>query len=119
ALGHEVVACSLIEIVPLLAAPIDTSGYDWAVVTSPNGADQFDRRRSGRLPRVAAIGPGTAEALRGHGIDPALVAGDSRQEGLVDEFPKPPGRVLFVAAEGARRHLIDALGADFVPLYRT
>ena len=68
---------------------------------------------------MAAIGPGTAEALRAHGIEPALVAGDSRQEGLADEFPRPPGRVLFVAAEGARRHLIDALGADFVPLYRT
>jgi uroporphyrinogen-III synthase len=27
--------------------------------------------------------------------------------------------VLFAAAEGARRGLIDALGADFVPLYRT
>jgi uroporphyrinogen-III synthase len=27
--------------------------------------------------------------------------------------------VLFAAAEGARRRAIDALGADFVPLYRT
>jgi uroporphyrinogen-III synthase len=27
--------------------------------------------------------------------------------------------VLFAAAEGARRRPIDALGADFVPLYRT
>jgi uroporphyrinogen III methyltransferase/synthase len=119
ALGHEVVACPLIEIEPLPAEPIDTSGYDWVVVTSPNGAVHFDRRRTGSLPRVAAIGPGTAEALRARGIEPALVAGDSRQEGLVAEFPKPPGRVLFAAAEGSRRHLIDALGADFVPLYRT
>jgi uroporphyrinogen-III synthase len=117
--GHEVVACPLIEIEPLPAEPIDTSGYDWVVVTSPNGADHFARRRSGRLPAVAAIGPGTAEALRAGGIEPALVAGDSTQEGLVAAFPQPPGRVLFVAAEGARRHLIDALGADFVPLYRT
>jgi uroporphyrinogen III methyltransferase / synthase len=119
ALGHEVVACPLIEIEPLPSEPIDTTPYDWVVVTSPNGAEHFDRRRSGTLPRVAAIGPGTAEALRERGIEPALVAGDSRQEGLVDEFPRPPGRVLVVAAQGARRHLIDALGADFVPLYRT
>ena len=119
ALGHEVVACPLIEIEPLPPEPIDTTPYDWVVVTSPNGAEHFDRRRSGTLPRVAAIGPGTAEALRERGIEPALVAGDSRQEGLVDEFPRPPGRVLVVAAKGARRHLIDALGADFVPLYRT
>ena len=117
--GHEVVSCPLIEIEPLPDEPIDTTGYDWVVVTSPNGAVHFDRRRVGALPRVAAIGPGTAEALRALGIEPGLVAGDSRQEGLVAEFPQPPGRILFVAAEGARRHLIDALGADFVPLYRT
>jgi uroporphyrinogen III methyltransferase/synthase len=119
ALGHEIVYCPLIEIEPLPAHPIDTTGYDWVVVTSPNGAEHFASRRTGTLPPVAAIGPGTAEALRRHGIEPALVAGDSRQEGLVDTFPRPPGRVLFAAAEGSRRHLIDALGADFVPLYRT
>ena len=27
--------------------------------------------------------------------------------------------MLFAGAEGARRHLIEALGADFLPLYRT
>ena len=119
ALGHDVVTCPLIEIEPLPPEPIDTSGYDWVVVTSPNGAEHFDRRRTGPLPRVAAIGPGTAEALRRRGIEPALVAGDSRQEGLLAEFPQPPGHVLFAAAEGSRRHLIDALGAEFVALYRT
>ena len=119
ALGHEVVACPLIEIEPLDDAPVDTSGYDWLVVTSPNGATELARRRTGTLPRVAAIGPGTAEALRAHGVEPELVAGDSRQEGLVNAFPPDPGRVLFAGAEGSRRHLIDALNADFRPLYRT
>jgi uroporphyrinogen-III synthase len=38
---------------------------------------------------------------------------------LLREFPRPAGRVLFAAAEGARRTAIDGLGADFVPLYRT
>jgi uroporphyrinogen-III synthase len=119
ALGHEVVACPLIEIEPIDDGPVDTTGYDWLVLTSPNGAEQFARRRRGVLPRVAAIGPGTAEALRAQGIEPELVAGDSRQEGLVDAFPANPGRVLFAGAEGSRRHLIDALHADFRPLYRT
>jgi uroporphyrinogen III methyltransferase / synthase len=119
ALGHEVVACPLIEIEPIDDGTVDTSGYDWLVVTSPNGAAQLAQRRTGTLPRVAAIGPGTAEALRESGIEPALVAGDSRQEGLVREFPADPGRVLFAGAEGSRRHLIDALHADFRPLYRT
>ena len=35
------------------------------------------------------------------------------------EFPRPPGRVLFAAAEGASRTAIDGLGADHIPLYRT
>nr|MDQ2980992.1 uroporphyrinogen-III synthase [Actinomycetota bacterium] len=34
-------------------------------------------------------------------------------------LPSPAGRVLFAGAERARRHLVDALGAEFVPLYRT
>ena len=118
-LGHEVVVCPLVEIEPLGDEPIDASSYDWVVVTSPTGADELARRRRGALPRVAAIGPGTAEALRARGIEVALVASVSTQEGLVTELRRPPGRVLFAGAEGARRLLIDALGADFVPLYRT
>jgi uroporphyrinogen-III synthase len=48
-----------------------------------------------------------------------LVPAVHTQEGLVSEFPRPPGRVLFVGAEGARRHLVGELDADFVPVYRT
>lgn len=119
-LGHEVVACPLIEIEPIEpAAAIDASGYDWVVVTSPNGAELFAQRRAGELPKVAAVGPGTAEALRTRGIEPALVPRVSTQEGLLAELPRPPGRVLFAGAEGARRLLVDELGADFLPLYRT
>jgi uroporphyrinogen-III synthase len=47
------------------------------------------------------------------------VPSESSQEGLLREFPRPAGRVLFAAAEGARRRPIDELNADFVPLYRT
>lgn len=118
ALGAEVVECPLIEVERTSDEPIDASGYDWLVVTSPNGADEVARRGL-ELPRVAAVGPGTAETLRAHGIEPAFIPSTSTQEGLADEFPQPHGRVLFAAAEGARRHAIDALGADFVPLYRT
>ena len=117
-LGHEVVECPLIEIERTSDEPIDASGYEWVIVTSPNGADELVRR--GRnLPRIAAVGPGTAEALRVRGIEPDFVPRVSSQEGLLAEFPRPAGRVLFAAAEGARRRPIDALGADFVPLYRT
>lgn len=118
AIGLEVVECPLIEIERTSDAPIDGSGYDWVVVTSPNGADEL-ARRGRNLPCVAAVGPGTAETLRAHGIAPAFVPRVSSADGLAAEFPHPPGRVLYAAAEGARRGPIDALGADFVPLYRT
>jgi uroporphyrinogen III methyltransferase / synthase len=118
ALGHEVVECPLIEIVRTSDEPVDAAGYDWLVVTSPNGADEI-ARRGRNLPRLAAVGPGTAERLREHGLEPAFVASVSSQDGLAAEFPRPAGRVLFAAAENARRAAIDALGADYVPLYRT
>ena len=118
AAGATVVECPLIEIERTSDEPIDGAGYDWLIVTSPNGADEI-ARRGRNLPRVAAVGPGTAEALRAHGIVPAFVPAVSSQDGLLREFPRPAGRVLFAAAEGARRGPIDALGADFVPLYRT
>jgi len=118
AVGATVVECPLIEIERTSDEPVDAAGYDWLVVTSPNGADEL-ARRGRNLPRVAAVGPGTAEALRAHGIEPAFVPAVSSQDGLLREFPRPAGRVLFAAAEGARRGPIDALGADFVPLYRT
>ena len=118
ALGVEVVECPLIEIERTSDEPVDCAGYDWLVVTSPNGADEI-ARRGVNVPRVAAVGPGTAETLRAHGIEPAFVAHESSQDGLLREFPRPTGRVLFAAAERARRGPIDQLGADFVPLYRT
>jgi uroporphyrinogen-III synthase len=118
AIGAVVVECPLIEIERTSDEPIDAAGYDWLIVTSPNGADEIARRGQ-NLPQVAAVGPGTAEALRSHGIEPAFVPRESSQEGLLREFPQPAGRVLFAAAEGARRGPIDALDADFVPLYRT
>ena len=89
------------------------------IVTSPNGAAELVRRATGPLPRVAAVGPGTAEALRELGLEPAFIPRVSSQDDLLAEFPRPAGRVLFAAAEGSRRGPIDELGADFVPLYTT
>ena len=118
-LGHEVVSCPLIRIEPLADDPIDASAYEWLVVTSRNGASEVARRLTGRPRRIAAIGPGTAQALRAGGLDVDLVASESTQEGLLAELSAPSGRVLVAAAEAARRHAVAELGADFVPLYRT
>jgi hypothetical protein len=101
-LGCEVVECPLIEIEPLGDEPIDASAYEWLIVTSPNGADEIARRLVGTRPKVAAVGPGTAERLREHGIEPAFVPRVSSQDGLLAEFPRPQGRVLFAAAETGR-----------------
>jgi len=118
-LGHEAVVCPLISLEPLGHEPIDLAPYDWVVLTSANGAEELARRRAGRLPRVAAIGPGTAAALRRHGIAVDLVPAVSTQEGLVAAFPPSPGLVLVAAAEQARPYLARMLGAEFVALYRT
>jgi len=119
ALGLEVVLCPIIELEPIGPPEVDVAGFDWVVVTSPRGARELAARRRGNLPRVAAIGPGTAAALRENGIEPALVPRVSTQEGLVAELPDPPGRVLFAGAEDARPYLAEALHAEAVVLYRT
>ena len=107
--------CPLIAIEPTGDAPIDVEAYEWVVLTSANGARELLRRARGTMPRIAAIGPATAAAAGGADLVPAI----STQEGLLVELPRPAGRVLFAGAEGARRLLIDELGATFVPLYRT
>jgi uroporphyrinogen-III synthase len=113
--GHEVVVEPLIAVESLGDEPIDVDGYDWLVVTSVTAAAELKRRARGQPRHVAAIGRATAEALGRADLIPAV----STQEGLLAEVPKPAGRVLFAGAEGARRLLVDELGADFVALYRT
>lgn len=118
-MGCEPVLWPLIAIEPFPCERLDPAPYDWVVVTSPNGAHELARRLTAPPRRVAAIGPGTAAALRGHGLEPTLVPRLSTQEGLLAELPRPAGRVLVAAAEGARRVIVDTLDADFLPLYRT
>ncbi|HEY7002824.1 MAG TPA: uroporphyrinogen-III synthase [Gaiellaceae bacterium] len=117
--GFDVVSCPLVAIEEIDGPPIDGERYEWVAVTSRNAVRPLLRRLTGPLPRVAAIGPGTAEALRAEGIEPDLVATRSTQEGLVGELSQPTGRVLHAGAAGAREVLVSELGADFVPLYRS
>ena len=117
--GLETEVCPLIATEPCGPPELRVSRYDWVVLTSRTAAEQLADRIRGPWPAVAAIGPGTAEALRARGIAPSLVAAVSTQEGLLAELPRPAGRVLFAGAEGARELLVEELGADFVPLYRT
>ena len=66
-------------------------------------------RRAKNLPKVAAVGPGTAEQLRSQGIEPDFVPKVSSVDGLLAEFPRPEGKIVYLAAENARRRPIDAL----------
>jgi uroporphyrinogen-III synthase len=117
--GFEVVTEPLIRIEPLSDGPIEVRGYDCVIVTSPNGARELARRMDVRPPMIAAIGAGTAAALEEAGLSAELTADVHTQEGLVTAFEGRPRRMLFVGAEGARTHLVDELGADFVAAYRT
>jgi uroporphyrinogen-III synthase len=117
--GFEVETCPLIAVEPLAGPPLRAAEYDWLLLTSRNAVEPLFERLEGTLPRVGVVGPGTAEALRAHGVEPDVVARVSTQEGLAAELPRAAGRVLFAGAEGSRDVLVRELGADFVPLYRT
>jgi uroporphyrinogen-III synthase len=117
--GFEPVVCPLIETVPIDDGPIEVDGYDWVVVTSANGAAELARRHLGPLPRIAAVGAATAQELQSHGIRVDFVPDAANQGGLVAEFPRPAGRVLFVGAEGTGELLESELGADVRAVYRT
>jgi uroporphyrinogen III methyltransferase/synthase len=129
ALGAEVVEAPAIRIRPLDAELPDPQGYDLLCVTSPNGAERlFDHLRDARAlagVTVAAIGPGTARALRARGVEPDVVPARAVAEGLVEALADVPVRRALIAraAEG-RDVLPDALrerGAevDVVALYET
>lgn len=113
--GFDVVVEPVIRVEQLSDDPIDVSGYEWVIVTSPNGARELARRMSSRPKHIVAIGPGTSAALADAGLSPTLEARVHTQEGLAAELGDRPGRRLFVAAEGAR----NLLGADFLAAYRT
>jgi uroporphyrinogen III methyltransferase/synthase len=135
-LGAEVVQAPTIRTraiseptLPLL----DPSPYDLVCFTSPNGVEYlFQRLEDGGHDarvlagaRVAAIGPGTARALREHGIVADIVPERFVAESLVEALAGIDARRALVArASEARDLLPDALRArgvevDVVALYET
>ena len=137
-LGAEVIELPAIEVEPLEFEVPSLADYAWLVVTSANGVEAFFTR--GLLARgldaralagvkVAAIGPGTAAALTGHGVHADLVPERFVAEALVDAFPVAgadanANRVLLARAEQARDVLPEGLerkgyAVDIVSVYRT
>ena len=129
ALGATVIEAPAIRIEPLDTPLPPLNRYDLVCVTSPNGAELLlDRLRDARAlagRTVAAIGPGTAAALRARGIEPDVVPDRAVAEGLVEALEDVPAeRVLVARAAEGRDVLPDALRArgahvDLLPLYRT
>jgi uroporphyrinogen III methyltransferase/synthase len=129
ALGATVVEAPAIAIEPLPVDMPNLSTYDLLCVTSPNGATRLlEEVRDARElagPVIAAIGPGTARALREGGIEADIVPPRSIAESLVEVLAEVPvSRALIARAEEARDVLPDALEArgahvDVLALYRT
>lgn len=126
---------SLIESDEVTRALAELPRVDLLCLTSPNAVEHFfealsqnglDARDMSEL-RVVATGPGSADALRSHSIEPDLTPGRAVTEGLVEllEGEDLEGRRILIArAECDGEVLTDALRAggaevDEVAFYRT
>src|SRR4051812_29176032 len=129
ALGARVVEAPALRIEPLPAEVPDLSAYDLLCVTSPNGAQRLlEEVRDARAlagPAIAAIGPGTARALRAGGIEPDVVPDRAVAESLLEALSGHDVRRALVARAEEAREVLEAglreRGAtvDVVALYRT
>ena len=117
-LGARVVDAPAIRTEPLAFTVPDLDGIDLLVLSSPNGVDQFfmglhDTGRDARAlagARVAVIGPGTADAVRAHGIEPDLIPEKAVGESLAELVAGlDVGRALIVRAHGGRDVVRQAL----------
>ncbi len=111
------------EGVALSAALERGESFEWIVFTSSNAVAAIPAIPRG--PRLAVVGPGTAQALTDRGRIIDLMPDISTAEGLVEAFAQhPPARVLLPLAAGARPTLADGLSGlgwqvTAVPAYRT
>lgn len=118
---------------PAMDALARLAEFEWLLFTSSNGVRFFFELlgSSGHSlkpggARLAAIGPATARELESRGHPAALVARESRAEGLAEalrEEARPGQRVLLVRPEETRPALargLEAIGlrVEAVPFYR-
>jgi hydroxymethylbilane synthase len=128
ALGADVIELPLIEFQPLEFEAPDWGAYDWAIFTSANGVEFFFERVEPRPgPRICAIGPATASALRERGLEPDLVPPEFVAESVVEALRAASvegRRVLLARAEEARDVIPAELAkagarVDVLAVYRT
>ncbi len=140
-LGAEVVELPAIRIEPRIDTPAvaamveNLHSYALVCLTSPNGAELLtaamaERGLDGRAlanATIAAIGPGTARALRGLGLIADIVPPRSIAESLVESLREVDvdGRPVLIARAAEARDVLPAALAergarvDVVPLYET
>ncbi len=99
------------------AALRNAHGFDWVVFTSPRGASSFLKRLR-RLgvsakapgPKLAAIGPSTANVLRDSAMKVDFVPGRYLTSALAEELPEGLGRrVLLLRADIGEASLVTVL----------
>ncbi len=114
ALGAEVVLQPAIRIAPPADwRPVDDAlvrlhQYDWLVFSSANGVRYLLNRlrerdfHVARFPRIAAIGPGTADELTRFGLRADLVPERFRAESLAEALARDAAGKRFLLARASR-----------------
>lgn len=120
---------------PLETAISMLEDFHWVIFTSPNGVEAFftvlgEAKKDARSLagcKLAAIGPATAAALKGHGITAEVTARTFQAEGLIEALEAhgiTGQRVLIPRAAQAREVLPETIASwgnlvQVVPAYRT
>lgn len=121
--GYRVHAVPTVVAEPADFNPQSLADCDWIVLTSARGVDAIADLPDG--PRFAAVGPGTARALRARGVEPSYVPGRADGADLGDTLPDVMGkRIALVRASAAGADLPDRLrqrgaAVEEVTAYRT
>ena len=129
-LGAEASVVPLIEVVPLedggeLRRLVESGDHDWIVFTSANAVRAVGGALGRLSARVAAVGPATANEVRGGGVEPAFVPDRFAAAEIADGLePLAGARVLLPQSEIAERSFAEGLRArgatvDVVDAYRT
>ncbi len=117
--GAEPILAPAIELVSAPEAPLHDAArrladgdFEWAVFTSRAGVEAVAERlrEAGLAPdeiraKVAAVGEGTARALRSVGVEPDLVPSTFTTYALGQALPRGKGKVLLARADVALSEL--------------